>query len=379
MEIIGQLTGGVAHDFNNLLQVIGANLDALRQRVLSKEIVPADIERLADAAIRGTERAAGLTRRLLAYSRQQPLDPKPVDVNRLVSGMSDLLRRTLGEAVSIETVPGAGVWLTLADTNELESVLLNLAINSRDAMPNGGNLKIATANISTESACEHEGLSPGEYVMITVTDTGTGMAKEVADRAFEPFFTTKEPGQGTGLGLSQVYGFVKQSGGNVILESEPNAGTTVKIFLPRLFSEEAADAKQSTVTPAELTSTKERTILIVEDDDGVREVTAIILRDLGYLVSEAGGAMAALKLIESDGTGFDLILSDIGLPGPLNGRQLADRVRLRLPEQKVLFTTGYERNTIVHDGRLDPGVDLITKPFSVTQLATKLREMFGGD
>ncbi|MBV9829565.1 MAG: response regulator [Alphaproteobacteria bacterium] len=375
MEAIGQLTGGVAHDFNNLLQVVLGNLDALKRRIDGTVPLQAnDIERSVAAAIRGAERAANLTQRLLAFARRQPLDPRPTDVNRLLSGMSDLLRRTLGENIAIETVLGGGTWRVFADPNQLESAILNLAVNARDAMPAGGKLTIESANAYLDEAYarEHQEVQPGQYVVLAVSDTGVGMSKDIIALAFDPFFTTKEVGHGTGLGLSQVYGFVKQSQGHVKIYSEPGEGTTVRIYLPRPTEpapadEEAHDLSFPTGRSTEL-------ILLVEDDDAVRELSAMMLRDLGYEVIEAEDGAKALRMIEAL-PDIRLLFTDVGLPGGFNGRQLADAARGRRPDLNVLFTTGYARNAIVHQGRLDPGIDLLPKPFTMASLAQKIREI----
>ena len=376
MEAIGQLTGGVAHDFNNLLHVVLGNLSAAELRLQRIEHPSAaDVLRLVGAAVRGGERAASLTQRLLAFARRQPLAPTPVDLNKLVAAMSDLLHRTLGETIEIETVLAAGVWRTLADANQLESALLNLAVNSRDAMPNGGKLTIETGNAFLDEAyaATSDDVRPGQYAVVAVTDTGTGMSKDVLQKAFEPFFTTKEVGQGTGLGLSQVYGFVKQTGGHVKIYSELGEGTTVKIYLPRLIAAAAA-AEEGAPQPAFPTGDARELILLVEDDVDVRTLTAETLRQLGYSVLAAADGPAALAML--DGTpDVRLLFTDIGLPGSMNGRQLADAARRRRPELKVLFTTGYARNAIVHHGRLDPDVQLITKPFSYSELARKIRSV----
>ena len=374
MEAVGQLTGGVAHDFNNLLTVIMGNLDNL-QRHLPDRPEP---QRMAQAIMRAASRAATLTHRLLAFARRQPLEPRPVDVNKLVGAMSDLLRRSLGETIVIETVQAGGLWQTLADPNQLENALLNLAVNARDAMPQGGKLTIETANAFLDEAYAtlHQGVASGQYVLMAVSDTGVGMTRDVVEKAFEPFFTTKEVGQGTGLGLPQVYGFVKQSGGHVKIYSEPNEGTTVKLYLPRLLSSEQPTDAPGEVTP-EPARTAGETILVVEDDDDVRGYSADILRDLGYRVVEAPEGAAALAALDSE-PHIRLLFTDVGLPGGLNGRQLADEARRRRPDLKVLFTTGYARNAIVHQGRLDPGVELIVKPFTAASLATKIRNILHG-
>jgi PAS domain S-box-containing protein len=376
MEAIGQLTGGIAHDFNNILHVILGNLDALRRLATtgSDRIARSEFERFVASAARGAERAATLTQRLLAFGRRQPLSPAPIDVNRLVAGMSDLLHRTLGEAISVETVLGGGLWRTVADANQLESALLNLAVNARDAMPAGGKLTIETANAYLDEAyAAHQEVEAGQYVMIAVSDTGKGMTRDVMGKAFEPFFTTKLVGQGTGLGLSQVYGFVKQSGGHVKLYSEPGDGTTVKLYLPRLAPETPPydEGGMERHLPA---GTNELSILLVEDDPDVRANAIEMLRELGYGVFAVADGPSALRLLETH-PNVALLLTDVGLPGGLNGRQLAGEARRRRPELRVLFTTGYARNAIVHHGRLDPGVELITKPFSLSSLGAKLRQV----
>ena len=373
MEAIGRLTGGVAHDFNNLLQVILGNLDALRRQIASGAVQREDIRRFSDAAVRGAERAATLTQRLLAFSRRQPLQPQPLEVNKLVTGMSDLLRRTLGESITTETVLGGGVWRISADANQLESAVLNLAVNARDAMRSGGKLTIETANMHLDEAyaAAHDEVKPGQYVMLAVTDTGSGMTKDVIAKAFDPFFTTKDIGHGTGLGLSQVYGFVKQSGGHVKIYSEPGEGTTVRLYLPRL----PHGADQITeLAPAQAIPGGRRSevILVVEDDPDVRANTVEMLRELGYGVLEAAEGRAALRVLESN-VDVHLLFTDVGLPGGINGRQLADAALQRRPGLKLLFTTGYARNAIVHHGRLDPGLELIVKPFTYSALAEKIR------
>jgi CheY-like chemotaxis protein len=374
MEGIGQLTGGVAHDFNNLLTVIIGNLEALNRHIRDDGIDVDRLQRSVDNAMRGARRAASLTQRLLAFSRQQPLEPKSIDVGRLVTAMSDLLRRSLGEQISVETVLAGGLWRALADPNQLEVAILNLAVNARDAMPNGGKLTIETANVHLDDryASAQIEVLPGQYVMVAVTDNGAGMPPDVKAKAFDPFFTTKDVGHGTGLGLSQVYGFVKQSRGHVKIYSEVGEGTTVKIYLPR-YAAKADDAEEEMV--AALVRGKENeTVLVVEDDDDVRSYSTDSLRDLGYSVIEAPNGRAALQLLESHHE-IAVLFTDVGLPGGMNGRQLADEARKRRPDLKVLFTTGYARNAIVHDGRLDPGVELLTKPFSQAALGEKLRDI----
>jgi CheY-like chemotaxis protein len=344
--------------------VIIGNLESLQRALKSSTLDGDRLTRSVDNAMRGAQRAASLTQRLLAFSRRQPLDPKPVDAGRLVTGMSELLRRALGERIAIETVLAGGLWRVLADPNQLEVSILNLAVNARDAMPSGGKLTIETANAYLDEAyaAAQTEVVPGQYMVISISDTGVGMSKEVQARAFEPFYTTKDVGQGTGLGLSQVDGFVKQSGGHLKLYREPGLGTTVKLYLPRLLSDDATAGVTEAATPAPLSSDGQA-ILVVEDDDDVRANTTGILRELGYAVLEAPSGAAALHLLEAHPE-IKLLFTDVGLPGGMNGRQLADAARRARPGLKVLFTTGYARNAIVHDGRLDPGVVLIPKPFT---------------
>jgi PAS domain S-box-containing protein len=376
MEGIGQLTGGVAHDFNNLLTVILGNLETA-QRASSANPNPDRLARSLEHATLGAQRAASLTQRLLAFSRRSPLDPKPIDASRLVSGMSELLRRTLGEQVMVETVLAGGLWRIHADPNQLEIGILNLAVNARDAMPDGGQLTIETANAYLDEgyAAAQSEVVPGQYVVISISDTGIGMDRETMARAFEPFFTTKDIGHGTGLGLSQVYGFAKQSGGHIKIYSEPGHGTTVKLYLPRLLSSDEPDALPVTATQAP-TSVSGETILVVEDDPDVRANTTGILRELRYTVLEAPVASTALELLRRHPE-IDLLFSDVGLPGGMNGKQLADAAHEIRPDLKVLFTTGYARNAIVHGGRLDPGVQMIPKPFTYAAVATKIAEILG--
>jgi PAS domain S-box-containing protein len=371
MEAVGQLTGGIAHDFNNLLQVILGNLESL-QRHLPQD--SGRLQRAANQAVKGARRAAALTQRLLAFSRRQPLDPKPIDVNALVQGASDLMHRTLGETIGIETVLGAGLWRVEVDPNELEAALLNLAVNARDAMPEGGKLTIETANthIDQAYAAAHTEVLKGQYVAICISDTGVGMNAATVNQAFEPFFTTKPVGKGTGLGLSQVYGFVKQSGGHAKIYSEVGQGTTVKIYLPRLLTDPASIETLESTLPAE--GSTEETILVVEDDDDVRANSVESLREIGYRVIEAHDGPSALRLLERQ-MRVDLLFSDVVLPGGLTGAQVSAQARAIRPGLKVLFTTGYARNAIIHHGRLDKGVHLITKPFSLNDLAAKVRDV----
>ena len=367
MEAVGQLTGGVAHDFNNLLTIIIGNLG-----IAKRGVVEARAERALNNALVGAERAAQLTQRLLAFSRRQPLNPRVLDINKLIVAISDLLTRTLGENVQLETISGAGLWNVEVDASEMESTLLNLALNARDAMPDGGKLTIETGNayLDEEYCRKHEGIAPGQYILIAVSDSGAGMSAETIDRAFEPFFTTKEAGKGTGLGLSQVYGFMKQSGGHVKIYSEPGEGTTIKLYLPRRDGDEAAATADDDLN-AERGGGE--TILIVEDDDGVRQYASEILRDLNYQVIEAKDSATALRLLDADKK-FDLLLTDVVLPGK-NGRELASEVERRRPGTKIIFMTGYSRNAIVHQGRLDPGIELIPKPLTERVLARKIRQL----
>jgi signal transduction histidine kinase/ActR/RegA family two-component response regulator len=371
MEAVGQLTGGIAHDFNNLLQIILGNLDTLKRGVPAES---ARLQRAATQATNGAKRAASLTQRLLAFSRRMPLDPRPLDVNVLVNGLSDLLHRTLGETIELEHVLGGGLWRIEADANELEAAILNLAVNARDAMVDGGRLTIETANAhldETYAAAQAEVVA-GQYVAISVSDTGSGMDRETIAQAFEPFFTTKPVGKGTGLGLSQVYGFVKQSGGHVRIYSEVAHGTTVRLYLPRLLGPvQDDDAEALTLAPE---AQKNETILVVEDDNDVREYSVEALRDLGYRVLEAHDGPSALRVLERESR-VHLFFTDVVLPGGMTGAQVAARARAICPSLKVLFTTGYARNAIIHHGRLDRGVQLITKPFSRDELAAKVRDI----
>jgi CheY-like chemotaxis protein len=337
------------------------------------------LRRAAENAARGADRAAVLTQRLLAFSRRQPLAPKSVDPNKLIAGMSELLHRTLGETVEVETVRASGLWKVEADPNQLENAILNLAVNARDAMPNGGKLTIETANTHLDRAyvAQNAEVAPGQYVVICVSDTGSGMDEETVNRAFEPFFTTKEVGKGTGLGLSMVYGFVKQSGGHLKIYSEEGEGTTVKIYLPRLVAADAPEEEEA-VQPIVPEGAREEIILVCEDDEDVRAYSIEVLRELGYGVLEAADGPAALSVLERPNQRVDLLFTDVVLPGGMTGAVLADKARVLRPGLKVLFTTGYARNAIVHHGRLDPGVELITKPFSYSDLASRIRDLLDG-
>ena len=376
MEALGQLTGGVAHDFNNLLTIVLGNLEIVQRRAADEPRV----RQAAEHATQGAQRAATLTRRLLAFSRRQPLQPRAIDVNSLVAGMSELLRRSLGERVVVDVVLAGGLWKTEVDPAELENALLNLAVNARDAMPEGGRLTIETGNTHLDDAyaAAHTDVTPGQYVVICVSDTGSGIAPDVLSRVFEPFFTTKGVGEGTGLGLAQVYGFVKQSGGHVKVYSETEGdhrGTTVKIYMPRLAREERPSA------PAPLAATPARQpeggrrVLVVEDDADVRRYSAAAVTELGHRIEEAEDAEQALALIDRD-RGFDLLFTDIGLPGRMNGRALADAARAVIPDLRVLFTSGYAPNAMLEEVRLEPGVLLLSKPFTQDALAAKLAQAF---
>ena len=374
MESIGQLTGGIAHDFNNMLAIVIGSLD-LAERRLERE--PDRALQSIENAREGAQRAATLTARLLAFSRQQPLAPVPLDANKLVSGMSELLRRALGEHVLVETVLAGGLWTTFADASQLESALLNLAVNGRDAMPDGGRLTIETANsyLDEAYAATREEVQPGQYVAICVSDTGVGMSNEVAAQAFEPFFTTKGIGKGTGLGLSQVFGFVKQSGGHIAIYSEIGEGTTVKLYLPRHIG--PAAVRSAPEANEAIPQGKSRDIiLVVEDEDRVRHFAVDALRELGYTVLSASNGFDGLDIIR-DQPRLSLLLTDIVMPR-MNGRQLADEARQILPGLRVLYTTGYTRNAVVHNGILDPGVALLAKPFTIAQLALRVRAILDG-
>jgi signal transduction histidine kinase len=374
LESIGQLTGGVAHDFNNLLTIISGNLEIAERGLRSWG--DAGRERLGRAivnAANGAQRAATLTQRLLAFARRQPLDPKQVNVNQLLGGMSDFFQRTLGETVDLEIVGGAGLWQVEVDPSQMEAAVLNLVVNAKDAMPEGGKLTIETANsfIDESYARQNADISVGQYVQIAVSDTGSGMPREIRDKVFEPFFTTKQPGQGTGLGLSQVYGFVKQSGGHVKIYSEIGEGTTIRIYLPRAHVAASAVGEGEA---APLVGRGNETILVVEDEADVRSYLVETLRDLNYRVQAAPDGASALALVNAGSLRVDLLLTDIVMPG-MNGRQLADEMRQRQRGLKVLFMTGYSRNAIVHQGRLDPGVSLLQKPLTQAMLAAKIRDV----
>ncbi|WP_334656880.1 ATP-binding protein [Sphingomonas panaciterrae] len=369
MESLGKLTGGIAHDFNNMLAIVIGGLNLAQRRLARGE---SDVNKYLDGAMEGATRAATLTQRLLAFSRQQPLSPEAIDANKLVSGLAELLTRSLGELVQLETILGVGLWKAKADPTELENVIVNLAVNARDAMPEGGKLTLETCNVHVDDDYAREAeIASGQYVQIAVTDTGTGMSPEVLANAFDPFFTTKEVGKGTGLGLSQVFGFARQSGGHVRVYSEVGHGTTFKLYLPRFWGEEVPVARRVS-TPIRQGKATE-IIMVVEDEERVRNNSVETLRELGYTVIHAGNGPEALAMIEA-GQDVTLLFTDIVMPG-MTGRQLADRAVELLPRLKVVFTTGYTRNAVVHNGVLDPGTNFLPKPFGIDQLAAKIAEV----
>jgi signal transduction histidine kinase len=378
LEAVGQLTGGIAHDFNNLLTIIVGNLDTIRRRIGEETgELAGKLKPLVDNALEGARNSARLTHQLLAFSRRQALDPQRLDLNRVVSGMSDLLRRTLGETVDVETVLAGGLWPTFADANQVENALINLTANARDAMPGGGKITIETANTFLDEAyvAQFGDVPQGQYVLLSVTDTGSGIPRDMIAHVFEPFFTTKETGKGTGLGLAMVHGFVKQSGGHIRIYSEVGHGTTVKIYLPRVHQAEKVPAVPAAAQPAQLGDVRARdgeTVLVVEDNDGVRAFVKSTLGELGFQVLEADNAKEALRLLGA-APRVDLLFTDVVLPGGMSGRQLADIVLRQRPSLPILFTTGYTRNAIVHQGTLDPTVNLLNKPFTQQDLARKIR------
>jgi signal transduction histidine kinase/ActR/RegA family two-component response regulator len=373
MESVGQLTGGIAHDFNNMLAIVIGSLDLARRRLSGAE--HPQVSQCLDNAREGAQRAAVLTARLLAFSRQQPLAPQLLDPNKLVGGMSELLRRTLGENIHVETVLAGGLWRTFADPAQLESAIINLAINARDAMPTGGKLTIETANSDLDEryARAHAEVEPGQYVLISVSDTGIGMAPEVVERAFDPFYTTKRAGKGTGLGLSQVFGFVKQSGGHVKIYSEIGRGTTVKVYLPRHLGAANTTLADETEKAALPLGTPDTIVLVVEDEEPVRHMTVDALRELGYTVVQASDGNQALQQVQCQPR-IDVMFTDIVMPD-MTGRELVDQARKSRPDLKVLYTTGYTRNAVVHNGVLDRDVAFLPKPFTLEQLAAKIRDV----
>ena len=373
LEAVGQLSGGIAHDFNNLLMIVLGNIETA-ERNSRHSAASVNLQRALANAKRGAQRAAALTSRLLAFSRRQALDPQPINLNNFLNGLQEFLQRTLGERIEVQTVGSAGLWAIEADANHLKSAIINLGINARDAMPDGGKLTVEAVNVSAdEDYCRvNPELSPGQYVIVCVTDTGTGMTADVLGHAFEPFFTTKEPGQGTGLGLSQVYGFVKQSGGHVKIYSELGQGTSIRMYFPR----HHGDARPVEHDTDELRPEGEKmeTILIVEDDADLRAYVSDLLRDLNYRVFSASSAQAALTILLQEEPRVDLLLTDVVMPG-INGRELGRRAQQIRPRLKILYMTGYSRNAVVHQGRLDEGVELLEKPISQAKLAFRVREM----
>jgi len=372
MEAVGQLTGGLAHDFNNLLAGISGSLELMQARIQQGRFN--DLERYMSAAQGGAKRAAALTHRLLAFSRRQTLDPTPTNVNRLVAGMRELIQRTVGPGIPIEVVGASGVWPVLVDPPQLENALLNLCINARDAMPDGGRITIETANKwMNEHASRMNNVPEGQYLSLCVTDTGTGMAPEVIARVFEPFFTTKPIGQGTSLGLSMIYGFAQQSGGQARIYSELGQGTTVCIYLPRYYGEIEADGP-ATKAAALPRSEQDETVLVVDDEPTVRMLVTDVLESLGYTAIEVGDSVAGLKVLQSD-VRIDLLVTDVGLPGGMNGRQMVDAARASRPDLKVLFITGYAEDAVLGNGHLEPGMAVLTKPFAIETVTDHIRSM----
>jgi PAS domain S-box-containing protein len=372
MEAVGQLTGGIAHDFNNLLTGISGSLEMMQMRLTQGRA--AEIDRYVLAAQGAVKRAASLTHRLLAFSRRQTLDPRPTNINRLLNGLQDLIQRTVGPSVRVEVVGVSGLWSTLVDPNQLENAILNLSINARDAMPDGGALTIETANkwLDERAARQHD-LPVGQYVSVCVTDTGVGMTPDVVAKAFEPFFTTKPLGQGTGLGLSMIYGFARQSGGHVRIYSEVGQGTTMCIYLPRHAGDAPSEDEARPRASAEPAGEGE-VVLLVDDDPTIRMLAGEVLTDAGYAVIEAPDGPSGLRILESNAK-IDLLITDVGLPGGLNGRQVADAARTSRPDLKVLFITGYAENAVVGGGRLEKGMFLLSKPFEMELLAARIQEI----
>ena len=375
MEAIGQLTGGLAHDFNNLLAGISGSLEMMQTRMGQGRL--GDVGRYMSVAQGASKRAAALTHRLLAFSRRQTLAPKPTDVNRLVTGMEELVRRTIGPQIALEVVGAAGLWPTLIDPGQLENALLNLCINARDAMPNGGRITVETGNrwVDRTYAARYD-IPEGQYLSVCVTDTGTGMPPEIVARVFEPFFTTKPLGEGTGLGLSMIYGFARQSGGHVRIQSEVGLGTTVCLYLPRHHGEAEADAGEREAARLGRVGRGE-TVLVVDDEPSVRMLVVDVLTDMGYATLEAADGVAGLKVLQSDAR-IDLLVTDVGLPGGMNGRQMADAARGCRPDLKVLFITGYAECAVAGEGLLGPGMQVLTKPFRMDALGTRIRDLSAG-
>ncbi|MGJ7579412.1 PAS domain-containing protein [Variovorax sp. RHLX14] len=377
MEAVGQLTGGLAHDFNNLLASITGSLELMQRRLNQGR--HDDFERYITVAQGAAKRAASLTHRMLAFSRRQTLEPKTVDANKLVAGMEELLRRTIGPAVTLDVVGSVGLWRTHVDPHQLENALLNLCINARDAMPDGGRLTIETANkFMDERVARERDLPPGQYISLCVTDTGTGMAPDVIQRVFEPFFTTKPMGMGTGLGLSMVYGFARQSGGQIRVYSEIGMGTTMCIYLPRQLRDDAeADLPTVEIRQLRDDSMGAGVVLVVDDEINVRSLVVEALEEMGFKTLQAADGAEALTLLQS-GAPIDLMITDVGLPGGMNGRQVADGGRSLRPELKVLFITGYAENAVVGNGHLEPGMQVLTKPFTLDALARRVKNMVDG-
>ena len=374
MEAVGQLTGGLAHDFNNLLTGISGSLELLKMRITQGRI--GDLERYVSAAQGATSRAAALTHRLLAFARRQTLDPRLIAPNKLIAEMEEMIRRTVGPEIKLELALASRLWPTLCDPNQLENAILNLCINARDAMPNGGRLTIETANGTLdERSAQVQHVHAGDFVSICVTDTGTGMPPDVVAHAFEPFFTTKPTGQGTGLGLSMIYGFTRQSGGQVRIYSEVGAGTTVHIYLPRHQGEVDTEVLRAGLRETPRAAAGE-TVLIIDDEPSVRMLVTEVLEGLGYAAIEAADGVSGLKVLQSD-VRIDLLITDVGLPGGMNGRQMADVARQSRPKLRVLFITGYAENAAVGHGHLEPGMHLLTKPFSIEALATRVKSIIG--
>ncbi len=373
-EAVGRLTGGIAHDFNNLLAGISGSLELAEARLAQNRI--AEIQRHINVAQGAARRAAALTQRLLAFSRRQTLDPKPTDVNRLVAGMEDLIRRAIGPELDLKIGGTDDLWPTRVDSSQLENALLNLVINARDAMPDGGRITVETDNTTLgEREARERDVSPGDYITICVIDTGIGMTPDIVSRAFDPFFTTKPLGQGTGLGLSMIHGFVRQSGGQVHITSEPGHGTTICLYLPR--SAEAASAEIHTGKPEQDEPAQGETVLVIDDEPTVRMLIVEVLEDAGYRALEAPDGPAGLRILQTDQR-IDLLITDVGLPGGMNGRQVADAARVSRPTLKVLFVTGYAENAVLGNGGLEPGMTVITKPFSMVALAQKIRGIIDG-
>ena len=374
MEAVGQLTGGLAHDFNNLLAGISGSLQLMQLRMKRGQL--GDLERYMGVAQGATRRAAALTHRLLAFSRRQTLTPKPTDVNRLIADMEELIRRSIGPSIALDVAEAPGLWTALIDPSQLENALLNLCLNARDAMPDGGRITIATANECMDAACAaRHGISEGPYLSLSVTDTGTGMPPEVIARVFEPFFTTKPIGQGTGLGLSMIHGFVQQSGGQVRIESEVGRGTTVCLYMPRHHGE--ADSETGAARTADAArAQQDETVLVVDDEPSVRMLVVEVLEEMGYATLEAADSLEGLKILQS-GARIDMLVTDVGLPGGMNGRQMADAGRQLRPGLKVLFITGYAESSVMGHGHLEPGMQVLTKPFAVEALASGIKSLIG--